>query len=269
MSEFSETSTQKPPSPSPQKGLSWLSESGKLTVSSREWVMFLIPILLLTLIWVSFWISPKFYFTYVLERNNREFQIVEILTFLCGALAGMGLGYVSYQLRALHYWQAAIWVGSRALGTIFFAGEEISWGQSYWGWETPSWWRENISRETNFHNTQEGNTNRLQSTHLGIFFLLVMLVIAPLLWSYLCHKGLSLNLAPAMPDFASAGTIVVALLYRESKDILKSWFLSGTMDKGFLWGMSEHREMLVAVGLLIYAISRWQVLKRYCPRNEN
>ena len=56
-------------------------------------------------------------------------------------------------------------------------------------------------------------------------------------------------------------TIVVASLYRESKNTLESWLPSDAIYQDFLWGFSEHREMLVAIGLLIYAISRWRALK--------
>lgn len=233
MAEISKTSTQNPHSPIPQKGLSWLSSSGKLTVSSSEWAMALVPLLLLTLIWGSFWISPNFYFTYMLVENNREFQIIEILTFLSGALAGFILVYVAYQFWALHWWEAAIWVGIMAMATIFFAGEEISWGQSYWDWETPKWWGEYISRETNFHNSRVAQPSSFRLTHWGGIFLLVMFVIVPVLWVYQDHVGLSLILAPAMPDFVSVVTIVVASLYRESKNTLESWLLSGAIIKIF------------------------------------
>lgn len=39
-------------------------------------------------------------------------------------------------------------------GCIYFAGEEISWGQHIYGWETPeSWSAINDQSETNLHNT--------------------------------------------------------------------------------------------------------------------
>ena len=223
--------------------------------------MAFIPFLLLILIWISFWISPNWYFTYMLEEHNREYQIIEILTFLAGALAGLLLVYIAVQFWALHWGEAAIWVGIMALATIFFAGEEISWGQSYLNWETPKWWGDYISRETNFHNSRMDQASSIRLTHLGGIFLLVMFVVLPILWVYQDSVGLSLNLTPAMPNFASMATIVVASLYRESKNILESWLPSDAMYQDFLWGFSEHREMLVAIGLLMYAISRWHMLK--------
>ena len=223
--------------------------------------MALVPLLLLVLIWLAFWVSPNFYFTYMLEENNREYQIIELLTFLSAALAGCILIYVTHQFWVLHSVEAAIWVGILALATIFFAGEEISWGQSYFEWDTPQWWGEYISRETNFHNSRVDQANSFRLTHWGGVFLLVMFVILPVLWKNQNRIGLSLNLAPAMPDFGSMVTIVVASLYRESKSIFKSVLPAGEIYDNFLWGVSEHREMIVAIGLFIYAVSRWKAIK--------
>ena len=227
------------------------------------------PIIFLALIWLGFWISPNFYFTYMLEENNREYQIIEILTFLSAALAGGILMYVTHQFWVLHSVEAAIWVGILALATVFFAGEEISWGQSYFQWDTPQWWGDYISRETNFHNSRAEHANSIRLTHWGGVFLLAMFVIFPILWINQSRIGLSLNLAPAMPDFGSMFTIVVASLYRESKSIFESMLPDGAIYDSFLWGISEHREMIVAIGLLIYAISRWRVINDHALSTEH
>ncbi len=261
MSGIPKQSTTNSPLPDSSNGLSWWASSGKPTIPFGELVTALVPLLCLALVWISFWISPNFYFTFLLEESNREYQIIEILTFVAGAIAGLVLVYVAYQFWALRQWEAAAWVGVMALATIFFAGEEISWGQSYLAWETPQWWGDYISRETNFHNSRAGQANTVRLTQWGGIFLLVMFVIAPIVWVYQHRLGLSLNLSPAMPDFGSMATIVVASLYRESKGIFKSLLPSGKIYEDFLWGISEHREMVVAIGLFLYALSRWKVLK--------
>ena len=46
------------------------------------------------------------------------------------------------------------WMIVIVLGSLYFAGEEISWGQHIFGWETPERWLGlNDQGETNFHNT--------------------------------------------------------------------------------------------------------------------
>lgn len=45
------------------------------------------------------------------------------------------------------------WVGVAALGCLYAAGEEVSWGQHIWNWSTPEYWEEiNDQGETNLHN---------------------------------------------------------------------------------------------------------------------
>ncbi len=47
-----------------------------------------------------------------------------------------------------------IWMVLFLLGAIYYAGEEMSWGQHFFGWGTPQQWTEfNDQQETNLHNT--------------------------------------------------------------------------------------------------------------------
>lgn len=46
------------------------------------------------------------------------------------------------------------WIVLLVLGSVYFAGEEISWGQHIFGWQTPQvWLGVNDQYETNLHNT--------------------------------------------------------------------------------------------------------------------
>jgi hypothetical protein len=46
-----------------------------------------------------------------------------------------------------------IWIGLGALGCLYIAGEEISWGQWFFHWSTPEVWQAvNDQGETNLHN---------------------------------------------------------------------------------------------------------------------
>lgn len=47
-----------------------------------------------------------------------------------------------------------VWMVFFLLGAIYYAGEEMSWGQHFFGWVTPEQWTEfNDQQETNLHNT--------------------------------------------------------------------------------------------------------------------
>lgn len=46
-----------------------------------------------------------------------------------------------------------LWLGALALGNLYIAGEEQSWGQHFFHWSTPDYWAElNRQHETNLHN---------------------------------------------------------------------------------------------------------------------
>ncbi len=46
-----------------------------------------------------------------------------------------------------------VWTVAIALGSLYIAGEEVSWGQWFLNWNTPEGWRElNDQGETNLHN---------------------------------------------------------------------------------------------------------------------
>ena len=46
------------------------------------------------------------------------------------------------------------WLAAYLMGCIYFLGEEISWGQHFFGWGTPDTWQAvNDQQETNLHNT--------------------------------------------------------------------------------------------------------------------
>jgi len=65
------------------------------------------------------------------------------------------------------------------LGCIYFAGEEASWGQHWFGWETGEFFQDiNTQGETNLHNT----TNLLDRLPKGIVSLLIFIggIVLPL-----------------------------------------------------------------------------------------
>ncbi|MEE8125047.1 MAG: hypothetical protein V3T42_04470 [Nitrospirales bacterium] len=213
------------------------------------------PLILTGLIWLTFWLSPDFFLSYVLEEKSREYQVVELMTFICAFIAGVILFYSTWQLWILNRLWAAVVVGIMALASIFFAGEEISWGQSYWDWATPRWWNQYVGYETNFHNSQISVWGFHQ---LAWVFLFGMFVVFPLAWKFRRYSGISLCLKPAVPEWPVVFSFMVALLYRELKILYTWWFPLDQFFQEFIWGINEHREMLVAVCLLFYALYSMQ-----------
>ncbi len=62
-------------------------------------------------------------------------------------------GWLTWHFRTFPNRLVCVWTGLFALGALYFAGEEASWGQHYFGWKTPESWRFlNDQGETNLHN---------------------------------------------------------------------------------------------------------------------
>jgi len=85
--------------------------------------------------------------------SQGEMGIIEnatVLILLVGIVGGfLGLRtQASGSTRWLRWWIVLI-----AAGSLYFAGEELSWGQHFVGWSTPETWRQlNHQDETNLHN---------------------------------------------------------------------------------------------------------------------
>lgn len=79
---------------------------------------------------------------------------IEILTvvFLLIAIF-FGMMFLLWRRVPGHDW-VLWWVVLLVLGSIYFAGEELSWGQHIFGWEASEYWQSlNDQGETNLHNT--------------------------------------------------------------------------------------------------------------------
>jgi hypothetical protein len=96
-------------------------------------------------------ISPTYYRNHV---RKHEVGWQEQGTVLCLAPAVLiGLAILS-RPRELKTWWLRGWVAVLTCGALYFAGEECSWGQNYFGWSTPEGWSQiNDQHETNLHNT--------------------------------------------------------------------------------------------------------------------
>ncbi len=95
-------------------------------------------------------LAPEFFSQHI----NGEQGVIENLTVLLLACA-IGCGVAAWRQASVFpvAWFKA-WIGLFVLGCIYYAGEEISWGQHYLQWSTPEYWKAiNDQSETNLHNT--------------------------------------------------------------------------------------------------------------------
>ena len=114
------------------------------------WLWLILPIAVFVLPYVTKAFAPAFYHRHM----YGEFGIIENLTVL------LLIAAIVYAIKAYRRSGAfprawfRFWVLLIGLGSFYYAGEEISWGQHFSGWTAPERWQEiNDQQETNLHNT--------------------------------------------------------------------------------------------------------------------
>ena len=81
---------------------------------------------------------------------NREDGVIEGGTALCFLIASIFSGVMAFKARSK---PRRVFAAVLAVGFFFCMGEEMSWGQHMFGWETPeSMAQVNVQAETNLHN---------------------------------------------------------------------------------------------------------------------
>jgi hypothetical protein len=85
-----------------------------------------------------------------IHSENGALEMIHFLMMLGAAILALRI------LAMPHLYGSpwlALWAAIAALGSLYVAGEEISWGQNLFGWLTPEFWRAiNDQGETNLHN---------------------------------------------------------------------------------------------------------------------
>jgi len=153
----------------------------------------------------------------------------------------------------LGYWYALL-----GLACLYFAGEEASWGQHWFGWATPEWMGQmNDQNETNFHNM----TSWLDQKPRLIVEISAIIggVILPLYrrWKNIIFK------AGTWQNLFWPGWVVmpVALVIGIIK--LPDRIFSGSnIPYPFNIRVSETQELYIALGFAIYLASVWLRHKR-------
>ncbi len=201
----------------------------------------------------------------MLQSGRREFQLVELLTFSEALLAGILLLGAAHRLwhgprppggRPAPLYATAL-MGLVGIAALFFAAEEISWGQTFLGWDTPESYRSR-SGETNLH-----NMDLLVSVQtLGSIFLGAVFFAIPLAWRKRDSLGLPPGLGPAIPPGPAVFTVAFAFCWKAWKNLYRVLY-DGDVDTAtvfyvqFLEQINEQKEMFCAQGLLFYGLACW------------
>jgi len=195
--------------------------------------------------------EPEFYQArFVAKDGVQTTGIAEHLTWIVLIpgilLAFMAAGRYLQKLPRL----ANIWLLVWAAACIYFAGEEASWGQWYFLWDTPEGFAQiNDQQETNLHNTSSWLDQKPRlAVELFIF-------IGGFVWPLLRKIGV----APAWPpsdhrywftvpnSCFSAATLFTLVRFCD-------WSDNPTLQS---LGNSEFRELTIALFLTLYLSSFW------------
>lgn len=175
---------------------------------------------------------------------NGELGSIELLTvgFLLTAII---INVVSFLRFSLLTPAVRVWLGMLVLGSIYFAGEEASWGQHIFGWATSESWAEiNNQHETNLHNVH-GLFDQVPRflISLGIF---IGGIVLPIIRGV---KGISMQPGSVwfwiLPTVVCLPAACIATLARPVFSILDIVFISA----------GEFKEYLIALFILVYSLS--------------
>jgi hypothetical protein len=237
-----------------------------------DWVAAAIPVLLVAALLAIYAISPWFYLRYVLEYQQRETQAVEYVTVGSAFLASVLLFIAAAkqwrisrsELGASRFPGGPVFIFVIALAAFFLTGEEINWGQTYLGWETPESVRP-VSQVTSLHNAKLP----ISINDLGSLFILVMFVGLPIAWALRERLRLPLprDWVPAVAEWPVVFCMAFATVWKLVKDIYRVGKSDAELKASpfyveFVEQINEHKELLVAVGLLMYALYRLAALRR-------
>lgn len=154
------------------------------------------------------------------------------------------------------------WMILFLLGAIYYAGEELSWGQHFFGWGTPEQWTEfNDQQETNLHNTA-AIFDQIPRTLLSLAALIGGVLI-PIFRKYKNHmpsKGSFFDWL--LPTYVCLPAALLSLLVSWHEKIYK--LLEVSIPAVLDIRAGETKECLLALFMMMYALSIW-----YRNRNVN
>lgn len=208
-------------------------------ISARmaRWLFWLPVVTSLVIIALQF---NRTIFRFLLEEDGPA----EWLTAICFVLAGLVSARIALnRLKTDHPWQAVLFIGVTAV-MLFAGGEEISWGQRLFGWETPQELIDiNDQGETNLHNIGILlDITNLAMFATGLYGTFAYLVNRKLHFARFWDQGDHLF----VPPFFLATYFLPILIFR----ILRITIF--TESNFTLNRLAEWSEMVVAVGILLF-----------------
>jgi hypothetical protein len=177
---------------------------------NEAWWWLGIPIFVAVFLIGSYRISPEWYMSYVIPEGYGILEVGHFLIPLFGLLIAGGLSFLPF-VRARPMVLTVTLIGT--LSCIYIAGEEMSWGQHFFHWNTPEYWAMvNRQQETNLHNTYaifEKTPRTILETGVFIGGLLVPLAAQFWPWLRACRISLFLPASALAPTALGASAFKI------------------------------------------------------------
>lgn len=118
---------------------------------SEAWWWLGIPVIVAVLLVLTATLAPEFYLRRILPEGYGALEVSHFFIPLAGLIIAVRLLFRPFvRQRKL----VVVFLCFAALACLYIAGEEHSWGQHFFNWETPEYWAQiNRQQETNLHNT--------------------------------------------------------------------------------------------------------------------
>lgn len=216
----------------------------------KKWLWLVLPLLILPVPYIARSVG-KHTDAYIYGEKG----IIENLTVIFLIIAIIYCLKVLLSKTPVAFKGLKVWMVIFLLGTIYYAGEEASWGQHFFGWTTPEEWQTlNDQEETNLHNTS-AIFDQIPRTLLTLGAVIGGVVL-PI---FRRVKKISLKpdslfdwLLPTMVCLP-AGLLSVLVSWHE-----KAYKAIGvTIPPGLDIRTGETKELYLALFMMIYIISFW------------
>ncbi len=179
------------------------------------------------------------------SMRGRSSICCSVRCWMPSRMAGRMLALVRVRRQPLLW----AWLALAALGSLYIAGEEASWGQNYIGWGTPEGWQAlNDQNETNLHNTSSWLDQKPRTLlELGVIVGGILIPLAALRWPAIRRA----RLAIILPPFLCLPSAVIAEAVRMSERALDA------LAPGSAWfeRASEVQELYFYLFILLYLIA--------------
>ncbi len=191
-----------------------------------------------------------------------EKGFIEIITVIFLLTAIISCLLFLFTKEKVQFTSLKAWMVLFLLGAIYYAGEEMSWGQHYFGWATPVQWTEfNDQQETNLHNTA-AIFDQIPRTLLSIAALIGGVLI-PIFRKYKNHIPSKKSFFDwLLPTYVCLPAALLSLLVSWHEKLYK--LLGVNIPAVLDIRAGETKECLLALFMMMYALSIW-----YRNRNVN